>query len=75
MTKITRPPKAWDSKAFAKVLQACPDRDDPRYIARVAFGIGSPRVTAAKLSKHQVFGSMEEHDFMQILRAAEKVCK
>lgn len=73
--KITRPPKPWDAAAFMKVLQACPDRDDPRYLARIAFGIGSPRVTTAKLSKSPVFGSMEDHDFMQILRAAEKVCK
>lgn len=58
------PPKTpWNSDAFSKVLEACPDRDDARYLARIAFGIGSPRVTANKLSRHSVFGSMDDHDF------------
>jgi hypothetical protein len=60
---VEAPKRPWDSAAFFKVLEACPDRDDPRYIARVAFGIGSPRVTAAKLTKSPVFGSMEDHQF------------
>ena len=38
-------------------------RDDARFLARVAFGISSPRVTAEKLGKHAVFGSMDECDF------------
>jgi hypothetical protein len=45
------------------VLDAVPDRDDARYLARIAFGISSPRVTRAKLGKDPVFGSMEEYDF------------
>lgn len=36
---VVPPKRAWDSKGFAAVLQACPDRDDPRYLARVAFGM------------------------------------
>ena len=61
--KVVRPKVPWDPKAFAKVLAACKDRDDARYLARIAFGIGSPRVTAAKLKSNPIFGSMENHDF------------
>ncbi|KAF2754477.1 ATP-dependent DNA helicase [Pseudovirgaria hyperparasitica] len=56
--QFTPPGASWDGPAFLKVLEACPERDDPRYLARVAFGIGSPRVTMAKLSKSSVFGSV-----------------
>lgn len=46
-----------------KVLAACDVRDDPRFLARIAFGIKSPRVTQLKLDKNKVFGSLEDHDF------------
>ena len=62
--RVTPPKRVWDSKAFFKVLEACGARDDPRYLARIVFGIGSPRVTAEKMNKSPVFGSMEDHDFM-----------
>ena len=45
---------------FGKV----PDRNDPGLLARIAFGISSPRVTVLKLSKDLVFGSMDDHEFM-----------
>ena len=45
------------------VLAATEARDDARFLAKVAFGISSPRVTTEKLSKHRVFGSMEDCDF------------
>ncbi|KAG0652971.1 ATP-dependent DNA helicase [Hyphodiscus hymeniophilus] len=61
--------------AFKAILDQVPDRDDPRLLARIAFGISSPRVTQLKLSKHSVFGSMDNHDFMTLLRAFTKVCK
>ncbi len=60
---ITPQPWPFDESVFQSVLRAVPDRDDARYLARVAFGIGSPRVTAAKLSSNSVFGSMEQYDF------------
>lgn len=60
---ITQPPVAFDSRRFKAVLAAVPDRDDARYLARVAFGIGSPRAIQAKLSKSVEFGSMEDHEF------------
>ncbi|GIZ48762.1 hypothetical protein CKM354_001181200 [Cercospora kikuchii] len=73
--KSVAPPKrTWDAKAFSEVLAATTDRDDARYLARIAFGIKSPRVTAAKLGNHSVFGSMEDHDFMALLKEFEKVC-
>ena len=45
------------------VLAAIETRDDPRFLARVAFGISSPRVSQAKLGKHPIFGSMDDCDF------------
>lgn len=61
---IQSPKREWDSAAFAKILEAVPERDDPRYLARIAFGITSPRVTQARLSSSKIFGSMEDHDFV-----------
>ena len=48
---------------FKAILKATKIRDDPRLLARVAFGITSPRITVEKLSKHAVFGSMDDCDF------------
>lgn len=61
---VTPPRRDWDSKSFSQVLETCPDRDDARYLARIAFGISSPRVVQAKLNRSPVFGSMEDHKFM-----------
>lgn len=62
--ELKKPPQVpWDSKAFAKVLEAVPERDDPRYLARIAFGIASPRATQAKMTKNRLFGSMEDCSF------------
>jgi hypothetical protein len=58
------PPARPDPGLIAAVLKACSARDDPRFLARIAFGITSPRVTAMKLGKHLVFGSMNVCDFM-----------
>lgn len=61
---ITTPSVPWDRERFAKVLKAVEVRDDARFLARVAFGISSPRVTAMKLSGNPVFGSMADHEFV-----------
>jgi len=62
--EMKMPPQVpWNSDAFFAVLKKVPERDDPRYLARIAFGIYSPRVSQAKLAKDQVFGSMEDHQF------------
>ena len=51
-----------DSKIKA-ILSATKIRDDARFLARVAIGVSSPRVTAEKLGKHAVFGSMADCNF------------
>lgn len=62
--QLVKPPTpVFDQQHFQRVLKGVPDRDDARYLARIAFGIGSPRVTAAKLSQSPIFGSMDDHDF------------
>lgn len=45
------------------ILAATAVRDDARFLARIAFGISSPRVTSEKLGRHAVFASMEICDF------------
>lgn len=63
--QLKQPPKVpWDAAAFNKILKTVSDHDDPRYLARIAFGISSPRLTQAKLGRNPVFGSMESCDFM-----------
>lgn len=52
-----------DQKKIDAVFAATKIRDDARFLARVAFGISSPRVTKEKLAKHKVFGSMKDCDF------------
>jgi RecQ family ATP-dependent DNA helicase len=66
------PPAQMNVSAFKAVLTTVAARDDARFLARVAFGISSPRVTTMKLSRNPVFGSMDDHGFMvsdQILEA------
>lgn len=58
------------------ILAACPERDDPRLLARMAFGITSPRLTAGRWStSHPLFGSMGSVDFAALVVAFEKECK
>jgi hypothetical protein len=72
---ITPEPKPFDEGLFQRVLKAVPERDDARFLTRVAFGIGSPRVTAAKLSSSAVFGCMEAYDFKVLLKKFTAVCE
>ncbi|KAA1468691.1 ATP-dependent DNA helicase [Dentipellis sp. KUC8613] len=61
---------------IAAILQACTDRDDPRHLARMAFGITSPRLTLSKLStSHPLFGSMGNVDFNALVAAFDVECK
>ena len=60
----TLPSVDFDTAAFKRILKRVPARDDARLLARIAFGITSPRVVAMKLKDDPVFGSMNEHDFM-----------
>lgn len=57
------------------VLANCGVRDDPRMLARLAFGVTSPRITALGLSKHDIFGCCDTADFNQLLEHFEAECK
>lgn len=57
------PPVKFNQGAFEAVLSRLPARDDARYLARIAFGITSPRGTKDKVAKDPIFGSMADHDF------------
>ncbi|KAJ7783707.1 P-loop containing nucleoside triphosphate hydrolase protein [Mycena maculata] len=64
-----------DKKQISAILQACHERDDPRLLARMAFGITSPRLTALKCStNHPLFGSMVNTDFNALLTAFDAEC-
>jgi hypothetical protein len=64
VTRDIPPLVRFNHSAFKAILRKVPDRNDPRLLARIAFGITSPRVTILKLSKHVLFGSMNDHAFM-----------
>ncbi|KAI1187985.1 ATP-dependent DNA helicase recQ [Nemania serpens] len=75
---VVLPPKRnppVDRAGIRRILDACDVRDDPRFLARVAFGIKSPRVTQLKLDKKDVFGSLEDHDFESLLKEFTKACE
>lgn len=62
-SRAARCPTCVDDAKVRAILAATQVRDDPRFLARVGFGISSPRVTLEKLGKHAVFGSLSECDF------------
>jgi hypothetical protein len=65
-----------DPRKLQAILNACPERDDPRLLARMAFGITSPRLTAGKWStSHPLFGSMVDTDFGELVNAFDAECK
>ncbi|KAH9937035.1 ATP-dependent DNA helicase [Fomitopsis serialis] len=65
-----------DPRQIQAILNACTVRDDPRLLARMAFGITSPRLTVNKWSAaHPLFGSMVQVDFNALVEAFEKECK
>lgn len=69
-------PVAVDPVQIQAILDTCPERDDPRLLARMAFGITSPRLTANKWSStHPLFGSMVTSDFSALVRAFDEECK
>jgi len=69
-----RPPEHVDTAKINAVLKACDVRDDPRFLARVAFGIKSPRVTKLKLDKSPVFMSLADHSFEALIREFTRAC-
>ncbi|KZT72807.1 ATP-dependent DNA helicase [Daedalea quercina L-15889] len=71
-TAISKP----DPKQIKAILDVCTVRDDPRLLARMAFGITSPRLTVNKWSTaHPLFGSMLQVDFNALVEAFDKECK
>ncbi len=44
---------------------------EPRAVARFLCGLGSPRLSRAKLSKHPLFGAMADADFGEVLAWTE----
>lgn len=55
--------EAIDPGKVRAVLKAVPDRDHPRFLARIAAGLPSPRVTDRNLHKSSVYGSMRDSNF------------
>ncbi|CAN8097528.1 unnamed protein product [Discula destructiva] len=67
-----------DRALIQLVLSQCPVRDDPRFLARVAFGIASPRVMTLKMRQTDAWESMVDQDFEELIReftAAYKAAK
>ncbi|TNY20349.1 ATP-dependent DNA helicase [Rhodotorula diobovata] len=64
----------FSEKQIAFVMGVCGVRDDPRFLARLAFGVSSPRITALGLSKHDVFGCCDTADFTKLLARFEEEC-
>ncbi|TIA33953.1 ATP-dependent DNA helicase [Aureobasidium pullulans] len=73
-TMPAKPPPPLNVEGIKKVLAVCP-HDDPRLLARVAFGIKSPRITQLKLDKSAVFESLADHEFSTLLREFEAACR
>ncbi|KAF8309724.1 ATP-dependent DNA helicase [Clavulina sp. PMI_390] len=79
----TRSPLAFDASSSTvaspsrlnAILQMCRDRDDPRMLTRIAFGITSPRITAHRWSgSNPLFGSMVDVEWGVLLDAFQKIC-
>lgn len=70
-----KPHAALDEGKIKAVLAVCGVRDDARFLARLAFGISSPRITQLGLSKHPVFKSCETTDFSALVARFEEVCE
>jgi len=56
-------PVPFNDGRFKAILNSIPARDDARLLARIGFGITSPRSTAMKLGRDPIFGSMDDHNF------------
>lgn len=70
------PPKVpFNETRFMAILSAVPDRDDSRLLAKIAFGIASPKITKLKMGRSPLFGSMDDHDFESLLTAFTRECE
>ena len=66
-----------DMNAVQLVLDAVGEAglDDPRFLARVSWGVSSPRATAMKLSKTSAWGCCEGVQFEKLVKVFEGFCK
>ncbi|RMZ73394.1 family atp-dependent dna helicase [Pyrenophora seminiperda CCB06] len=69
------PPQAPDPAKVKSVLDIIPARDDPRYLAKLAFGIKSPRMAAEGVYKTKAFESMNVCDFPELLKVFTGACE
>jgi hypothetical protein len=68
------PPQPPDPAKVRKILDVIPFRDDPRFLAKIAFGVKSPRISKEKIVGTGVFESMNVCDFSELLRIFTKEC-
>ena len=69
------PPQAPDPVLVKRILEQVGARDDPRYLAKIAFGIKSPRMMQEGVLKKDVFESMNVCDFEELVRIFTKACE
>jgi hypothetical protein len=65
-------PQPLSEAQVTDVLGATPHRDDARFLARVAFGITSPRITREKLHYGAAFGAMSRCRWDDVLARFER---
>jgi DNA-binding MarR family transcriptional regulator len=64
-----------DPYRLEEVLKGCRVRDDPRLLAKVAFGISSPRIRMERIGeRNPIFGSMVDCDFDELMNEFAKHC-
>jgi hypothetical protein len=63
-----------DPAKVQQVLDKISVRDDPRFLAKIAFGIKSPRGAELKAYSSGVFESMNVCDFVELLEVFTRVC-
>jgi len=68
------PPQSPDPEKVREVLAKIAVRDDPRFLAKMAFGIKCPRGTAMGVYSSGVFESMNVCDFNALLETFTKAC-
>lgn len=68
------PPQPPNPVKVKYLLEKITIRDDPRMLAKIAFGIRSPRITALKISQLGVFESMNVCDFPELLKVFTEAC-
>lgn len=66
-------PPPFNEDAFSKILAFADVHDDARFLARVAFGITSPRITTLKLSSSPVFGTMSDHRWEDLMARCDTI--